>query len=83
MGPKALAAEVAGLTGETKTEAIRRALEERRARLRYRIDPARRKARLDAFLEREIWSRVPPDQIGRAPDRQEREQILGYGEHGV
>jgi antitoxin VapB len=78
-----LAAEVARLTGETKTEAVRRALDERYARLRVRAGDANRADRIRRFLEREVWSRIPADQLGRMPDRRERERILGYGEEGV
>jgi len=78
-----LAEEVARLTGESKTEAIRQALLERRARLRFRVTVASRRARAQAFLEREVWPRVPVDQIGHPPSREERERILGYGEAGV
>ncbi|MCJ7629270.1 MAG: protein kinase [Longimicrobiales bacterium] len=35
------------------------------------------------FLELEVWSRVPDDQLGAAPDKQEKEEILGYGANGV
>lgn len=75
--------EVVGLTGETKTEAVRQALAERRARLRFRVADDSRADRVRRFLEREVWSRVPEDQIGCAPDRNERERILGYGKEGV
>ena len=75
--------EVAGLTGETKTEAVRRALEERRARLRFRISDASRRDRIERFLEREIWARLSESELGRAPSRAEREEILGYGPDGV
>jgi antitoxin VapB len=51
-----LAAEVAELAGETKTEAIRRALEERRQRLAFHVAPANRSDELRSFLEREVWS---------------------------
>lgn len=78
-----LAAEVAGLTGESKTEAIRRALAERQRRLRLHVRDDVRRARIDGFLEREIWARVPPDQLGRAPTKAEREEILGYGPEGA
>ena len=78
-----LAAEIARLTGESKTEAIRQALLERRQRLAQRIAPEARRARLRSFLEREVWARVPADQLGKAPDRAERERILGYGPGGV
>lgn len=78
-----LARELADLTGESKTEAIRRALEERRARLRFRVAEGARTNRVRRFLEEEVWSRVPKDQLGKAPDKEEREEILGYGEEGV
>jgi antitoxin VapB len=78
-----LADEIARITGESKTEAIRQALLERRARLRFRVQPGQRQARLLTFLESEIWARVPDDQLGHAPDRAEREDLLGYGSEGV
>lgn len=74
-----LATEVAGLVGETKTEAIRKALLERRIRLRRQAAGAEGTERVQRFLEREVWARVPPDQVGRMPDRDERKEILGYG----
>ena len=80
---EALAAELADRTGESKTEAIRRALLERRARVRLRICESGRDARILRFLEREVWSRVPEDQRGAAPSKEEREEILGYGRGGV
>lgn len=75
--------EITAVTGESKTEAVRRALIERRARLRERITPEARQGRILRFLEREVWAVVPADQLGRAPDREEREAILGYGPAGV
>jgi antitoxin VapB len=77
-----LAAEVARLTGETKTEAIRKALEERRRRLKA-VVPARRKARLLRLLRRRIWPAIPKNQLGRRLTRAEEDAILGYGEEGV
>ncbi len=75
--------EVIAVTGESKTEAIRQALTERRARLRLRVDSAARGRQVRRFLEHEVWARVPEDQRGRAPTREERETILGYGDEGV
>jgi antitoxin VapB len=77
-----LAAEVARLTGESKTEAIRRALEERRRRLKA---PAvsKRRARVLAFLEKKVWPTLPPDQLGRRLSRREEDDILGYGPEGA
>ena len=78
-----LAGELSEITGESKTEAIRQALLERRARLRLRIMPAQRRERIRRFLEREVWSKVPDGMRGRAPAKEEREAILGYGSDGV
>ena len=78
-----LAAEVAGMTGESKTEAIRRALAERRQRLSYRISPGGREAHALRFLELEVWPRIPADQLGRRLTSGEEDQILGFGQEGV
>ena len=78
-----LAAEVARLCGESKTEAVRRALEERKARLAYRVVDADPVSRLRRFLETEVWPTVPAEELGRRRSREEEEQILGYGEAGV
>ena len=78
-----LAAEVARLTGESKTEAIRRALAERRQRLAYRVRPENRETQALRFLEREVWPRIPADQLGRRLSRREEDEILGYGPEGV
>ena len=76
-----LVTEVAELTGESKTEAVRQAMGERLRRLRLRGDEAGRTDRLERFLVREVWSRIPDD--ARAPTKAEREEILGYDESGV
>jgi antitoxin VapB len=78
-----LAAEVAAMTGESKTEAIRQALLERRDRLRYRTGAVDRQERIRTFLEREVWPRVPRKQLGRKLTKREREAILGYGPDGI
>jgi antitoxin VapB len=77
-----LAAEVARLTGESKTEAIRKALEERRRRLKA-VAPAERRQRLLRLLRGRIWPSVRKDQLGRRLSRAEEDAILGYGEDGV
>jgi antitoxin VapB len=77
-----LAAEVARMTGESKTEAIGKALEERRRRLK--AVPARsRRAAVLAFLRNDVWPHVGPDQLGRSLTRAEEDAILGYGPEGV
>ena len=78
-----LAEEVARLSGESKTEAVRRALEERKARLAYRVADGDRVSRLKRFLETEVWPTIPPEELGRKMSREEEEQILGYGQAGV
>ena len=77
-----LASEVARLTGESKTEAIRRALDERRRRL-TRPPAAERRKRVLTFLERRVWPSIPKNQLGLRLTRQEEDDILGYGPGGV
>jgi len=77
-----LAADVARLTGESKTEAVRRALAERKQRLAHRIDPGDREARVRQFLERGVWPHVPPAELGRRLDRDAEDAILGFGPDG-
>jgi antitoxin VapB len=78
-----LVAEVAGLTGETKTEAVRRALEERKGRLAMRVVRKDRRADILRFLERDVWPLIPKGQAGRRLTRKEEDDILGYGRGGV
>lgn len=77
-----LVEEVARLTGETKTEAVRRALLERKDRLASRVDPADRAGRARRFLESSVWPLVPADQVGRRLSRGEEDEILGFGPNG-
>ncbi len=77
-----LATEVARLTGESKTEAIRRALEERRRRLKSATTSDRR-TRVLRFLEKKVWTTVPQSELGRRLSRKEEDAILGYGPRGV
>ena len=78
-----LAAEVARMTGETKTEAIRKSLADRRQRLTRDTGPEARAEHLHRFLAEEIWPLLPRGQRGKAMSKREREAILGYGEEGV
>ena len=77
-----LATEVARLTGESKTEAIRRALQERRRRLKGASTKDRR-ARVLRFLEKKVWPTLPKAQVGRRLSRAEEDEILGHGPGGV
>ena len=78
-----LIAEVSRITGETKTEAVRRALEERKSRLLFHISSNDRGNRLRSFLAREVWPSIPRRELGRELSRKEEEVILGYGKQGV
>lgn len=77
-----LAAEVALMTHESKTEAIRVALEERKFRLISPELAAERYKALHHFLETEIWPNIPPDMLGTPVSQAEQDEILGYGPNG-
>lgn len=78
-----LAEDVARLANETKTEAIRRALEERRARLAVEAVDVDRGQRIRAFLCAEIWPQVPRKERGRRLTRKQEDAILGFGPDGT
>jgi antitoxin VapB len=78
-----LADEVAKIAGESKTEAVRKALEERRERLAFQVPPRDRRAEVMRYLEREVWPRIPRELLGRGLSKEEQEEILGYGPEGV
>jgi hypothetical protein len=71
---------VAQRTNASKTEVVRHALEATLERL-DRPAARGRGTRARVFLERDVWPYLPD--IGAAPDKREREAILGYGESGV
>lgn len=77
-----LAAEVAELAGESKTQAVTVALRERRERLRRGQTTEERIERARRFFEEEIWSQLPADVRGTTITKAEREEILGYGPEG-
>ncbi len=77
-----LAAEVAVLAHENKTEAIRNALQERKERLE--LGGGKRSAEdFRRFLETEIWPLIPEEAKGRPITKGEEEEILGIGPDGV
>ena len=78
-----LAAEVAAITGESKTRAVKVALQERKQRLAVRVVRRDRTDELRRFLAQEVWPRVPKKVLGKRITRREREAILGYGPEGV
>jgi antitoxin VapB len=71
--------DVAQLTGESKAEAVRRALLERRERLQSSAETRERIKRALEFLQFEVWPLVPPDVLGQPLTRSEEERLLGYG----
>jgi antitoxin VapB len=78
-----LAAEIARMTGETKTEAIRRALEDRKNRLASKSSPTKdRASKIMDYLEREVWPNIPAEILGKKMTKREREEILGIGPDG-
>ena len=78
-----LATEVAALAGETKTRAVKVALQERKERLSRQASQRQRADGLRRFLEEELWPQVPSEILGKPLTRAEREAILGYDEIGV
>lgn len=75
--------ELVQITGESKTEAVRQALAERRQRLALRFGARHHAIRLLTFLQDEVWPLVPREQRGVSLTREQEEAILGYGAHGV
>ena len=73
-----LAAEIAALTGESKTEAIRQALLARRKELTVE----ERMAHLNHWLETEVWPHIPAEHLGTRLPKAEEEEILGIGPDG-
>jgi antitoxin VapB len=78
-----LATEVAALTGESKTGAIRTALRQRKERIALERATGDREQALRRLLEEEIWPSLPRALLGRAPSAEEQDAILGYGPDGV
>ena len=83
-----LAAEVAELTGDTKTGAVREALREKRDRASLAAgSKGRRRPRtpgsLERFMEQEIWPFIPGAEKEQEPlTKEEIEDILGFGPDG-
>ena len=78
-----LAADLAAITGETKTEAIKRALLERRERIGLTSPRGNRETQVLEFLREEVWPMVPEGEMGRCWSKEEEEAVLGYGEGGL
>ena len=76
-------AEVAALANETKTQAVRTALQERKERLQSRKRRLARTLRFVGFLEYEAWPQIHEAVLGGTVPKAERDLILGYGSEGV
>ena len=61
-------------TGEARVEAVERALE---VRLRQ-LEAEDRASATVAWLERDVWSRLPNGVRGHAPTPEEQEALLGF-----
>jgi antitoxin VapB len=77
-----LAAEVAALAKETKTEAVRKSLLERKARLTAAPRSQPRSERAASVLK-EFRAGFPPELLGKRLSRSEEDEILGFGPGGV
>ena len=77
-----LASEVARIAGETKTEAIRRALEDRKMRLGFKANVEDRTMQLKEYLEREVWPHLPAGARRKKMTKRQREVVLGIGPRG-
>ncbi len=77
-----LAAEVAVLAKESKTEAVRQALLERKARLIAVSVPQKRSERAASIL-REFRATLSDAVRGKRLSREEEDDILGFGAGGI
>jgi antitoxin VapB len=78
-----LVVALAEMTGESKTETVRRALLERKDRLTLQHGRRERGCDFLRYLAEEVWPKVPPGELGRRLSREEEDEILGYGPGGV
>lgn len=70
-----LATEIARATGETKTEAIRKALVERQKQLDLpTLEERWQKIRDD--MERDVWSKLPPEVRGKRIPKEEYDALF-------
>ena len=74
-----LAVEVAELTGESKTGAVRAALRERKARLLVARSGGGRAERILAVLERQVWPLLPEAARGSTSPRELADATPGFG----
>ena len=72
--------EVVSMIGESKTEAVRRALLKCRERPTLREFHKKDEQYYLTFMQDEIWSQIPVELLGTTLAKEEEESILGYGE---
>ena len=77
-----LADEVAKIAHESTDQAVRRALIEREEKLAIPEQLLGRGERMHAYLDREVWPFIPPENLGRTLIKEEEEEILGFGPDG-
>lgn len=68
--------ELVAATGESKVEAVEKALEDRLRSQRRDSETER----LVVWLENSVWSKLPAGVRGAAPSREEQDELLGYDE---
>jgi antitoxin VapB len=78
-----LVADVARTTGESKTEAIRRALEDRKRDLAAQGAPGSSRARFLRFLASEVWPTIPRREMRKRWSRAKLDRVLGFGRDGL
>jgi antitoxin VapB len=81
-----LAAEIAEMTGVTKTGAVREALREKKRRLEMDLSSRARKPKRSALevLEQEVWPLLPEEALGQPPmSKEDEEELLGFGPEGA
>ena len=78
-----LAADVAAMANESKTEAVRRALLERKTSLSSRPGSQTRSERAASIVEMFRASAAPAEILGKRLSRAEEAEILGFGPGGV
>ena len=66
--------EISVLTGETKVDAVKHALRRRLQELRAGTGAARTLA----WLESSVWPFLPEKDRGKAPSKDEQEDLLGF-----
>lgn len=77
-----LAARVAELAHENKTQAIRTALAQRLERLEASRSGTWGRHRLAEFMATQVWPALPQEQLGRPVSGEEEAAVLGYGVEG-